>query len=121
MASPKTDRDSLQIPHHAQAPYLHMDSLRLYEMAPVRTHSDLLRTIQKGIDELTALGALSQHGSEWRVGAECVVEQYYYNDSIGRSYKALRFGSWLCLAMALKVTREETRKVLLDALANHPL
>ena len=100
---------------------LHMTSERLHELAPVRTHSDLLRSFIKGLTELTNGGVLSRKGRTWVAAGVVVAEDYHYQDSQNRDRIALRFGSWLCLALALKVSREETRKALLDAVKKHPL
>lgn len=101
---------------------LHMTSERLHELAPVRTHSDLLRTVLKGMEELLRAGILSRKGKSWVVASGAVVvEEYTYQDSQNRDRAAVRFGSWLCLALALKVSREETRQALLDAVKKHPL
>lgn len=100
---------------------LHMTSEQLHDLAPVRTHSDLLRTFIKGLEELTNGGVLSRKGRTWVASGVVVAEDYHYQDSQNRDRVALRFGSWLCLALALKVSREETRKVLLDAVKKHPL
>ena len=105
----------------ASAPNLHMDSLRLHELAPVRTHSDLLRTVLKGMEELSNGGVLSRRGHSWLAGGVVVAEDYHYQDTQNRDRVAIRFGSWLCLALALKVSREETRKALLDAVKKHPI
>jgi len=103
-------------------PELHMTSERLHELAPVRTHSDILRTVLKGMEELLRGGILTRKGRQWVVSSGAVVvEEYNYTDSQNRSQVAVRFGSWLCLALALKVSREETRQVLLDAIKKHPL
>ena len=48
------------------------------------------------------------------------VEEFTYTDSVQREQKALRFGSWLCLVLVLKVTQEATRQALTDALLKHP-
>lgn len=102
-------------------PELHMTSELLHELAPVRTHSDLLRTILKGLEELTNGGVLTRKGRAWIAGSVIVAEDYHYTDSMNRDRVAIRFGSWLCLALALKVSREDTRKVLLDAVKKHPI
>lgn len=100
---------------------LHMTSERLHELAPVRTHSDLLRSVLKGLEELTNGGVLKRNCRKWEAAGVVVAEDYLYQDSQNRDRVAIRFGSWLCLALALKVSREETRKVLLDAVQKHPL
>lgn len=100
---------------------LHMTSERLHELAPVRTHYDLLRTFIKGLEELTNGGVLSRKGRAWLAAGVVVAEDYHYQDTQNRDRVAIRFGSWLCLAMALKVSREETRQALLDAVKKHPL
>lgn len=100
---------------------LHMTSEQLHELAPVRTHSDLLRTVLKGLEELLRAGVLTRKGRSWVCSGVVVAEEYIYQDSQNRDRIALRFGSWLCLALALKVSREETRQALLDAVKKHPL
>ncbi|OZO01138.1 hypothetical protein B7453_28535 [Pseudomonas sp. IB20] len=102
-------------------PELHMTSELLHELAPVRTHSDLTRTILKGLEELTNGGVLVRKGRAWLAGGVSVAEDYRYTDSMNRDRIAIRFGSWLCLALALKVSREDTRQVLLSAVKKHPI
>lgn len=99
-----------------------MTSELLHELAPVRTHSDILRTVLKGMEELLRGGVLTRKGRLWVVSSGAVVvEEYDYVDSQNRKQAAVRFGSWLCLALALKVSREETRQVLLNAVKKHPI
>lgn len=105
----------------SQQPNLHIDSLQVHAKSSFRSHSDLLRTILKGLKELTAAGLLSHSGLVWRVDHSVVAEMFYYEDSSNREQKAIRFGSWLCLALSLKVTQEATRGVLIAGLKKHPL
>ncbi|WEM05592.1 hypothetical protein [Pseudomonas phage vB_PaeM-G11] len=105
-------------------PELHMTSERLHELAPVRTHSDLMRTILKGLSELAQGGVITRKGGALGVyfaDQTVIAEEYHYVDSMNRERVALKFGSWLCLALALKVSREDTRLVLLQAVKRHPI
>lgn len=101
---------------------LHMDSLTLFEIAPgVRTHSDLLRTFDKALGDLVHGGVLREMGGSWSAGKVVVAKRFTYTDAKNRTYRAIQFGSWLCLAMSMRVTREETRLALLAALEKHPI
>lgn len=102
-------------------PELHMTSERLHELAPVRTHSDLMRTILKGLSELAQAGVIIRQGGAYFADQTAIAEEYRYVDSMNRERLALKFGSWLCLALALKVSREDTRLVLLQAVKRHPI
>jgi len=102
-------------------PELHMTSERLHELAPVRTHSDLMRTILKGLSELAQGGVITRKGGAYVADQTVIAEEYRYVDSMNRERIALKFGSWLCLALALKVSREDTRLVLLQAVKRHPI
>lgn len=106
----------------APQPILHMDSVTLHELSPsVRTHSDLLRTIDKALADLVHGGVLREMGGTWMAGRVMVAKRFNYNDAQGRSYRAIEFGSWLCLALSMRVTREETRLALCAALEKHPI
>ena len=98
-----------------------MTSERLHELAPVRTHSDLMRTILKGLSELAQGGVITRKGGTYVADQTVIAEEYRYVDSMNRERIALKFGSWLCLALALKVSREDTRLVLLQAVKRHPI
>lgn len=100
---------------------LHMDTVRLHEMAPVRTHSDLIRSFHSGLAELVSGGVLVFQNRQWLHAGKVVAMYEDYTDSQNRSRVCIRFGSWLCLALALKVSRPETRQALLDVLKKHPL
>lgn len=103
------------------SPKLHTDSLQVHAKSSFRSHSDLMRTLLKGLDELTDAGLLVKSPTTWSVGALVIAESFDYKDSTNRDQKAVRFGSWLCLALSLKVTQEATRSVLIEALKRHPL
>lgn len=106
----------------APQPVLHMDSVTLHELSPsVRTHSDLLRTIDKALDDLVHGGVLRQVGGAWMAGQVVVAKRFTYNDTGGRTQRAIEFGSWLCLALSMRVTREETRLALCATLEKHPI
>ena len=106
----------------APQPVLHMDSVTLHELSPsVRTHSDLLRTIDKALADLVHGGVLRQAGDSWMAGKVMVAQRFIYNDTTGRPQRAIEFGSWLCLALSMRVTREETRLALCAALEKHPI
>lgn len=100
---------------------LHTDSLQVHAKSSFRAHSDLLRTILKGLNELTDSGLLVKTPTTWTAGTVVVAESFDYKDSTNRDQKAIRFGSWLCLALSLKVTQEATRAVLIEALKRNPL
>lgn len=102
-------------------PELYMDTLTLHTRAPVRTHSDFIRTFYKGLDELVHGGLLVKRAGTWSFGHVIVAKEFDDVDSMNRPRKALRFGSWLCLALALKVSREDVRQMLLDAVKKHPI
>ena len=100
---------------------LHMDTARLHDMAPVRTHSDLIRSFHSGLAELVTGGVLVVKDRKWYAGTALVAQYADYTDSQNRSRVCIQFGSWLCLALALKVSRAETRQALLDIVKKHPL
>ncbi|WP_443700092.1 hypothetical protein [Pseudomonas sp.] len=102
-------------------PKLHTDSLQVHAKSSFRAHSDLMRTILKGLDELLQAGLLSKEATKWSVGSSVIAEEFDYKDSTNRDQRAIRFGSWLCLALSLKVTQEATRSVLIEALKRNPL
>lgn len=111
-------------------PKLHTDSLQLNAKATGRPHSELKTSLMKGID-LLMKGGLVVQGLDrsgvmvWRTravdGLTIVAEEFTYTDSVQRTQKALRFSSWMCLALALKLTREADRQALMDAVAAHPI
>ena len=109
----------------ASNPPLFWDTHRLHEgMAKdaTRSHANLIRTFNKGLADLTASGLLtSTDGRTWRTNGVPIAKFGDYEDSYGRSHKCIYFGSWLCLAMAFKVSKEETREALLDLLKKHPI
>ena len=100
---------------------LHMDTAKLHEIAPVRTHSDLIRSFHSGLAELVDGGALVVKDRKWFAGNALVAEYADYVDTQNRSRVCIRFGSWLSLALALKVSRAETRQALLDVVKKRPL
>ncbi|KPA96929.1 hypothetical protein [Pseudomonas asplenii] len=109
------------------APTLHMDSVSLFKLlkarggiASMRTHSDLLRTFEKALQELVDAGVLIHSPMEWTANGAVVVQVSYGKDD-GKAFEGLQFGSWFCLAMALKVTKPEIREALTEALKKHPI
>lgn len=99
----------------------HMDSLTLWEKAPVRTHADLLRTLYKGLNELAHGGLLTYSNRVWKHNGVAVARESFDVDTMNRERKILEFTNWVCLALALKVSREDVRQVLMDTVAKHPL
>jgi hypothetical protein len=96
-------------------PSLYANTAELHAAAPdaARSHADVIRTFNRALAELTAAGALTERNKrEWYFGKDLVAVFGTYNDVGGRDQTCLYFGSWLCLAMLLKVTRLETRQAL---------
>ncbi|KZL40023.1 hypothetical protein VT47_08395 [Pseudomonas syringae pv. syringae] len=96
-------------------PPLYANTAELHAAAPeaARSHADVIRTFNRALADLTAAGALTERNKrEWYFGKDRVALFGSYNDSSGRDQTCLYFGSWLCLAMILKVTRLETRQAL---------
>ncbi|WP_426101424.1 hypothetical protein [Pseudomonas sp. PSPC3-3] len=107
-------------------PKLHTDSLQIHAKTTIRAHSALLRTLIKAIDELAESGLIVKGTSPggtvvWVASGDMVIEEFTYTDSVQREQKALRFGSWLCLALTLKVTQGSARQAFVDTLKAHPL
>jgi len=98
-----------------------MTSVQLLELASVRTHADVIQTLHKGLDELTKADVLTKDGPQWLAGSAVVAKEYLHSEGNGVEYKALRFGSWLCLALTLQIPKEPVREVLMDALKNNPI
>ena len=110
----------------ATAPKLHTDSLQIHAKTSIQAHSKLLWTITKAVEELTDSGLIIKdtgtHGNVvWAASGSVVVEEFTYTDSVQRPQIALRFGSWLCLALALKVTQADARQAFIEVIQKHPL
>jgi hypothetical protein len=107
-------------------PDLHVTTAEIYENSPKetrpRSHADLIRSFDAGLAELTADGVLTTTGvGHWKANGVTVVRTGTYTDAQGRTQACYLFGSWLCLAMALKVSNKETRKALMLALKRNPI
>jgi len=100
---------------------LYIDSLILHGKAPMRSHSDLMRTFNKGLAELVEGGVLVRRGDSWLCRSIVVAQEFTQPDSMNRPRKAVRFGTWLCLTMALKFTQPEVREILMGYLRRHPI
>lgn len=112
------------------SPKLHTTTLQIHDKAPGRAHAELLKTILRAIEELSQSGMVMKETNElgisvWSAkgakGLTVVAEEYTYVDSVQRTQKALRLSSWLCLALTLKVTRENTRQAFADVVLKHPV
>ncbi len=106
-------------------PKLHTDSLQIHAKTSIQAHAKLLRTIIKAVGELSDSGLIIKgsgpHGTTWTASGAVVVEEFTYVDSVQRTQTALRFGSWLCLALALKVTQADARQAFIEVVEKHPL
>lgn len=104
---------------------LHSTTVDVHEFTPsVRSHADVIRTFNAALLDLTKVGLLSTlNGRQWYINGtgEMIATYDTYTDSSSRERVCLRFGSWLALAMALKVARVETREALVQILRKHPL
>lgn len=87
-----------------------------------RSHADVIRTFNAGLAELTSSGVLvTTDQRTWYAGREMVAMFGTYTDAHGREQTCLWFGPWMCLAMALKVSQPETKRVLHGFLKRSPL
>lgn len=98
---------------------LYTDTLVLHSAAGMRSHSDLVRTVNTALAELVDGGVLVRKGDDWRAGSVIVAQEFTYEDSMKRSQKAVLFGTWLCLALVLKFTNEDVRQKLMGYLRRH--
>lgn len=109
-------------------PELHTSTAEIHRSVPVtarpRSHADLIRSFNGGLAELTSAGVLTTDAPaarKWFCNGALVAQFGPYTDQYGREQVCLYFGSWLCLAMSLKVTHTETRAALMAVLKRHPL
>lgn len=107
-------------------PDLHVTTAEIYEMSAEasrpRSHADVIRTFGAGLAELTEDGVLTATGvGHWKANGVTVARTGTYTDAQGRTQSCFLFGSWLCLAMALKVSNKETRKALMAVLKRNPI
>ena len=58
--------------------------------------------------------------TQWTANGQVVAEETYHRED-GKSFTGISFGSWFCLAMALKVTKPEVRQALADYLKKNPI
>lgn len=87
-----------------------------------RSHADLIRTFHAALNELSEGGVIEERtGGMWWAGDIPVALNGMYKDTYDRPQVCIYFGSWLCLAMTLKVSHKETRKALMRILQKHPI
>lgn len=100
---------------------LYLTSEQLQLNAPMQSHSSLMRTITKALEELTQCGLVEHRAGTWAASGTIVAKTYEYQDSMQRSRQAVRFGTWIALVLVLKVTRLETRMALREAIKKNPM
>ncbi|MFL1493018.1 MULTISPECIES: hypothetical protein [Pseudomonas] len=108
-------------------PKLYTDTYQLFKLLKaqggiqsMRTHSDFARTLEKGLDELVESGVVVLSATQWTANGQVVAEETYHRED-GKSFTGIAFGSWFCLAMALKVNKPEVRQALSDYLKKNPI
>lgn len=109
-----------------ESPKLFTSTYEILQMGPVttrpRSHADLIRTFRAALAELSEAGVLVEKPAGfWFAGSTAVAHHGKYKDAYGRSQDCIYFGSWLCLAMSLKVSHIETRAALMTLLRQNPI
>lgn len=110
-----------------QSPKLITSTYEIHQMVPVssrpRSHADLIRTFHAALAELAEAGVITERNvtGSWFAGDALVATNGVYMDAYGRPQVCIYFGSWLCLAMSLKVSHAATRKALMATLKQHPI
>lgn len=110
-----------------QSPKLITSTYQIHQMVPVssrpRSHADLIRTFHAALAELSEAGVIVERevAGSWFAGDAIVAMNGLYKDGYGRPQVCIYFGSWLCLAMSLKISHKETRKALMTTLKQHPI
>ena len=105
---------------------LFTSTFEVHQMVPPasrpRSHADLIRTFHAALNELSEGGVIEERPSGvWWADKIPVALNGLYKDAYGRSQACISFGTWLCLAMSLKVSHKETRKALMTILKRHPI
>lgn len=109
------------------SPQLITSTYEIHQMVPVssrpRSHADLIRTFHAALVELSEAGVIADKDASgtWFAGEAIVAMNGVYKDAYGRPQLCIYFGSWLCLAMSLKVSHAATRKALMTTLKQHPI
>lgn len=109
-----------------QSPKLITSTYEIHKMVPVssrpRSHADLIRTFHAALVELAEDGVIVERTpGAWFAGSAPVALTGLYKDAYDRPQACIYFGSWLCLAMSLKVSHKETRRALMVTLKQHPI